>query len=330
MARPTKNGLDYFPLDVNFLEDIKTRRIVRSCGIKSVVVIIDLLSLIYRDEGYYLEWNDDMNFLISDSLDMEEEDVSAVVEKALEVGFFCKEVFQEERILTSTGIQRRFLTATERRKENEIREDIDISTDEKLENYCRQKPYLKRINVDNNSIEQSLCIQKLDSEGVSAYSNEQSKVKESKVKESKRVPIGTNNCTTEDSTKRSITEKDINSIKEKWNAIDNLTRLLVINPGTNRYKMLRARINQYGVEKVLECIEEVGKSDFLKGYKAKNGWKAEFDWILKPDNFVKVLEGKYRESGGANNGGYTSNGTENTKDSGSQEETTTIPILDFS
>nr|DAK80447.1 MAG TPA: protein of unknown function (DUF4373) [Caudoviricetes sp.] len=31
MARPTKKGLDYFPLDVDFLSDLKVRRIIKAC-----------------------------------------------------------------------------------------------------------------------------------------------------------------------------------------------------------------------------------------------------------------------------------------------------------
>jgi len=32
MARPLKQGIDYFPLSVDFLRDIKVRKIKRACG----------------------------------------------------------------------------------------------------------------------------------------------------------------------------------------------------------------------------------------------------------------------------------------------------------
>lgn len=28
----------------------------------------------------------------------------------------------------------------------------------------------------------------------------------------------------------------------------------------------------------------------------RKGWKLNFDWLLKPANFVKVIEGNYRNS----------------------------------
>lgn len=31
-GRPTKQGIDYFPLDVGFFSDVKVRKIARACG----------------------------------------------------------------------------------------------------------------------------------------------------------------------------------------------------------------------------------------------------------------------------------------------------------
>lgn len=68
MARPYKQGLDYFPLDVNFLQDIKTRKIMRACGAQSIPILISLLSSIYREAGYYVQWDSDMPFLVADEV----------------------------------------------------------------------------------------------------------------------------------------------------------------------------------------------------------------------------------------------------------------------
>ena len=56
--------------------------------------------------------------------------------------------------------------------------------------------------------------------------------------------------------------------------------------------MLRARIAEYGTDAVLEAIEKIRNSDFLKGQNAK-GWIITFEWFVKPNNFPKVLEGNY-------------------------------------
>ena len=43
-----------------------------------------------------------------------------------------------------------------------------------------------------------------------------------------------------------------------------------------------------------EVFEIFEASDFLKGGGEK-GWKASFDWLMKPDNFRKVMEHQYDE-----------------------------------
>lgn len=159
MARPKKQGLDYFPLDTQFLSDVKVRKIMRAQGTNAISVLISLLCNIYRDEGYYIRRDSDVGFLISDEIGVKEEYVNEVIDKAISVGFFDKNQYEKNNILTSNGIQKRFLEATERRKE--------IVFDE---NYA--------VNVNINSINER-------KNRVNEYKSTQSKVKESKVKESK-------------------------------------------------------------------------------------------------------------------------------------------------
>lgn len=152
MARPRKDGLDYYPMDVNFLGDIKVKKVIRSHGIQAVAVILHLLGTVYRDNGYYATYDDDILFITADELNLEESYVKSVVEKLLEVDFFNREQAKKNKVLTSIGIQERYRKATER-----------------------------RISVNINH---SLCIQKPRSTEENVYKSTQSKVKESKVKES--------------------------------------------------------------------------------------------------------------------------------------------------
>jgi hypothetical protein len=41
-------------------------------------------------------------------------------------------------------------------------------------------------------------------------------------------------------------------------------------------------------------FKKVSESDYLNGKVVS--WKADFDWILKPDNFIKILEDKYKNN----------------------------------
>lgn len=84
----------------------------------------------------------------------------------------------------------------------------------------------------------------------------------------------------------------LQQVTDRWNAIDpNIPKVLAINQGTKRIKLLRARCNQYGPDAIFKAIDNIENSTFLKGY-AKD-WVITFDWFIKPNNFIKVLEGNY-------------------------------------
>ena len=80
---------------------------------------------------------------------------------------------------------------------------------------------------------------------------------------------------------------------QKWNELpDTISKISTMKKDTQRYKMLSQRINEYGADKVLEAIEQIKRSSFLLG-KNDRGWTITFEWFVKPNNFIKVLEGNY-------------------------------------
>jgi DNA replication protein DnaD len=163
VARPTKKGLDYFPLDVDFLSDLKVRRIIKACGKEAVHILVALLANIYRDEGYYVLWDDDLAFLVADEVGTKEGTVEELVRKAVQVKFFDKDIFDKYSVLTSKGIQNRYILATKERKKVELEFKYLLTNEVNRSNIS--------INGRNNSVNQG--------------NNQQSKVKESKEKEIK-------------------------------------------------------------------------------------------------------------------------------------------------
>lgn len=90
---------------------------------------------------------------------------------------------------------------------------------------------------------------------------------------------------------------DVRRVIEAWNETG-LTQVARITADTNRGKMLKARIREYGVDGVLKAIENVKNSTFLKGQNSR-GFEATFDWFVKPNNFLKVFEGNYTDTDSA-------------------------------
>jgi len=69
----------------------------------------------------------------------------------------------------------------------------------------------------------------------------------------------------------------------------------VVKLTDKRKQSIGARYREYGcdIETFKTLFQKVQSSPFLKGDNQK-GWQADFDWLMKPNNFVKVMEDKYK------------------------------------
>ncbi|MCD5324748.1 MULTISPECIES: Lin1244/Lin1753 domain-containing protein [Pontibacillus] len=176
MARPYKEGIDYFPLDVDMDQDDKVAIIEAKHGIEGFAVLMKLLMKVYK-EGYYYEWNEREQLLFSRRVNVNINSVKEIVADCIEENLFNKDVYAQYAVLTSKGVQSRYLEAVKRRKEVRFKEEYFLLQDfEHIIGNSKTaiiltKPNGKEVNVNNNS--------KNDN------SNPQSKVKESRVKESK-------------------------------------------------------------------------------------------------------------------------------------------------
>lgn len=155
MSRPLKQGLDYFPMDVEV--DDKIELIEAKHGIAGFGVLVKMFQKIYK-EGYYLNWNEETQLLFARRINVDINSVSAIIIDCFRYHIFNEELYTKHHILTSTGIQKRYLNATNRRKELFL---------------CK-----KYVIVDINKIN-------VDINWINGDNSTQSKVKYSKVKKSK-------------------------------------------------------------------------------------------------------------------------------------------------
>ncbi|MDD6697832.1 MAG: DUF4373 domain-containing protein [Veillonellaceae bacterium] len=115
MARPNKTGLDYFPLDVDIASDEKVEYLEAKFGVEGFGVLIHLLAAIYR-EGYYINWGEMQAYVTSKRVNLPVNTISAIVSQLVNTGFFDEGLYEKFNILTSHGIQARYLQACEYRK----------------------------------------------------------------------------------------------------------------------------------------------------------------------------------------------------------------------
>ena len=117
MGRPIKEGLEYFDLDCQL--DDKIKLIQAEFGLKGFAVVVKLFQKIYGGHGYYCEWDEDtiLLFMSENGLGSENKPlIEGITRACIRRQLFSAELYEKYRILTSSGIQRRYLNAVSRRE----------------------------------------------------------------------------------------------------------------------------------------------------------------------------------------------------------------------
>lgn len=163
MARPLKEGVDYFSLDC-YMDD-KIKMIQAEFGLKGFAIVVKLWQTIYREHGYYCEWNEEKKLLFAseEGADCGPGLINEIVQACIRRDIFSKKLFDKYQILTSRGIQKRYLSITAKRKKAEMKKE-----------YSLVEVAHNSINDDNNWVN-------VGKNQVNSVDNTQSKVKESKV-----------------------------------------------------------------------------------------------------------------------------------------------------
>ena len=271
MARPRKDGLDYYPMDVNFLGDIKVKKVIRSHGIQAIAVILHLLGTVYRDNGYYATYDDDLLFITADELNLEEKYVKDVVEKLLEVDFFSREQAEKNKVLTSIGIQERYRKATER-----------------------------RISVNIND---SLCIQKPRSSEDNVYRSTQSKVKESKVNKSKVKESSTDDLA--EASKLSKSENEVAKIFEFYQNNIGVPTPFVQQNITQWVDDTSPELVMLAIEKAIkDNVFKFSYAETILNSWLKQGVKSKAEAIAEMNRRAQARRNGYQNNGYQKRSGY--------------------------
>ena len=168
MARPKKEGMDYFPHDTDAVNDEKIEALRLLYGNDGYAFYFILLERIYRTAEFELDISDAETIqILSRKVGVSVEKFEQMLESALKRKCFDREAYESRKVLTSPGIKKRAGVVVEKRKKMQQRYQLsknDVSSPVSDE-FLPQKP-------DRNAAEST-----------------QSKVKQRKEKESKYAAI---------------------------------------------------------------------------------------------------------------------------------------------
>lgn len=88
--------------------------------------------------------------------------------------------------------------------------------------------------------------------------------------------------------KNNTAEKIMNLYHEHCPSLPKVMKLT-----DKRIKLANARLKEYSEEQIIDVFNKAQESDFLRN--GSGTWKgADFEWILNVNNFVKIMEGNYK------------------------------------
>lgn len=270
MARPFKQGLDYFPLDVEC--DDKVKMIDAKFGAVGFGILIKLWQIIY-DNSYFTKWTEREVLLYKNRINADINLINDVINECVKWELFNPATYKTHGVLTSRGIQKRYLEAIKRRHKIVIYLDyweIDIPENtDSLEVTIVQK----EVNPNNNHVNDN-------NNPIDSYNSTQSKVKESKKKKKALV-----DCLLLGSQKNvKLTKQEYDDLKAKYPSdAEDIIEFLCLHIAEKGDKST-AQTHIFTIKKwVIDAVKE----------KKARGWKGfgiSQPVHLKPDPIQEELE----------------------------------------
>lgn len=117
MARPVKEGMDYFPHDTDAMNDEKVETLMMLYGTKGYAFYFILLERIYRQPNFELDVSDaETRQILSRKITITPQEFETILKSSIKHKCFNKEMYEEYGILTSNGIKKRTTAVVDKRE----------------------------------------------------------------------------------------------------------------------------------------------------------------------------------------------------------------------
>ena len=189
------DGINYFPVGVNFMEENAMEVIEAKYGIKGSAIVLKLMCKIYK-EGYYIRWDEEQCLIFANKAgrEVQAEEVQGIIEILFTKGILDRNSYQENGILTSESIQKVWMEATKRRKRELSELPYLMVKPEKENRKADTPPALQEIQQpelfkkEKTPVNPKNVVHHVAVDAKNACNSGQSKVKEKKAEENKEFP----------------------------------------------------------------------------------------------------------------------------------------------
>ena len=99
-------------------------------------------------------------------------------------------------------------------------------------------------------------------------------------------------------------KSSLEDLHNAWNemAVEHGFPRCIVSSGKRRQIMAARLREKFFADNWAKALVKIPQTPFLTG-KNERGWKADFDWFLKPESVIRIMEGKYQSTkSNANNG----------------------------
>ena len=247
MARPQKKGLLYFPFDTDFFADLKIRALSARYGSDGLIFYIWLLAEIYRENGYYIVWNEDSEDAAIASLGLSEGSMKQIMTFLASRSLIIEiTLASSDTIITSPNIQKRYQEVAK-----SLRRDIAVDGEIWLLNEEDTASFIK---VTQNSDKYSKNPNKSGKNGSKSRKNPTNKIKVNEMK---------------------VNERESAPAKHSYGPFGNVMLL------DDEYIKLAEK---YGADIRDEAIDFLDMYIAEKGYKTKSHYLAIIRWVVSAVN----------------------------------------------
>jgi len=297
MGRPIKQGLEYFSLDVRMFSDIKIRKLIKYHKAQAVSVYMTLLCRIY-EKGYFIEYDNDLPFIISEDCGLEEDTIVDIINYCMEVGLFDEGMFKQHKVLTSHGIQDRYVQACAKTKRKLSSGLPYLLVDVSQEDVSYVK---KGISSEKNQVSSEEKVINSEENKVNSEKSTQRKEKERKEKHSSSADIRAR----EGETAVAVVDDE----SQVFSSVDEEIVQLRASPTWKEQVLMRFKFLQCNEQTLFEYLDRWGAEVKISGKQHFNLGDAKHHFC----NWMIIQEGKLSKTGG-NNGTSNNNGYRTSED----------------